>query len=133
VIVVAALIADSVIEANRQVETDGIEIFRDYTPRTKFVPELRGSRNPFRRRLEIRGNLIDGEYDWSSDCSWSGIRGYFVAVPDSGRAASDTGVGDVIAHNVISRADGQRGGAIDIAHAGATGPPRATGPWCRAC
>jgi O-antigen/teichoic acid export membrane protein len=126
VIVVAALFADSVIEANRQVETDGIEIFRDYTPRTKSCPSCGGVAT-LSTALEIRGNLIDGEYDWSSDCSWSGIRGYFVATPTPEEPPPILGFGDVIAHNVISRADGQRGGAIDITHAGATGPP--PGNW----
>jgi hypothetical protein len=122
----AALVADSAIEANSQVETDGIEIFQDYSPHTKSCPSCVGTAI-LTTALEIRGNLIDGEYDWSSDCSWSGIRGYFVATPTAEEPPPLLGFGTVIAHNVISRADGQRGGGIDIAHAGAAGPP--PGNW----
>jgi hypothetical protein len=124
VIFVSGPIADSTIEANRQVETDGIEFFQDYDAHS--CPGCFGAAFVV-TALEIRGNLIDGEYDWSSDCSWSGIRGYFVAGSTPQEAPPILGFGTVIAHNVISHADGQRGGAIDIAHAGTAGPP--PGNW----
>ena len=119
-------VADSTIEANRQVDTDGIEFLQDYGARTRSCPECFG-RASIAMALEIRNNLVDGEYDWSSDCSWSGIRGYFVATPTPEEPPPILGFGTVIAHNVISHADGQRGGAIAIERAGASGPP--PGNW----
>ena len=121
-----APIADSTIEANRQVETDGIEFLQDYSAHTRSCPSCVGTAS-IAMALEIRNNRVEGEYDWSSACSWSGIRGYFVATPTPEEPPPILGFGTVIAHNVISHADGQRGGAIDIAHAGAPGP--APGTW----
>jgi hypothetical protein len=118
--------ADSVIAANRQQDSDGIEFLQNYSARTPSCPGCVGSAS-LATALEIRDNLITGEYDWSSDCSWSGIRGYFVATPTPEAPPPVLGFGAVIAHNTISHADGQRGGAIDIAHAGAPGP--APGRW----
>jgi hypothetical protein len=118
--------ADSTIEANRQVETDGIEFLQDYSAHTRSCPNCVGAA-AIAMALEIRDNRVEGEYDWSSDCSWSGIRGYFVATPTPEEPPPILGFGTVIAHNVISHADGQRGGAISIEHAGAPGP--APGTW----
>jgi hypothetical protein len=121
-----APVADSAIEGNRQVDTDGILFLSDYSAHTPSCPLCLGA-GAFVTALEIRGNRIEGEYDWSSDCSWSGIHGYFVATPTPEEPPPIMGFGTIIAHNVISHADGQRGGAIDIAHAGASGPP--PGNW----
>jgi hypothetical protein len=120
-------VADSAIEGNRQFDTDGIEFLQDYNARTPSCPSCLGSAS-FATALEIRANLVDGEYDWWSDCSWSGIRGYFVATATPEAPPPLLSLGVVIAHNVIFRADGQRGGAIEIAHAGAAGPPPGTWP-----
>lgn len=125
-VIFVAGIADSAIEANRQVETDGIQFFHTYDAHSPSCPACIGAASVV-SALEIRGNLIDGEYDWASDCSWSGIRGYFVAAPTPEEPPPILGFATVIAHNIISHADGQRGGAIDIAHAGAAGPP--PGNW----
>ncbi len=119
--------ADSVIAANRQYDTDGIEFLQSYAARTVSCPKCVGGAS-FSTGLEIRDNLIDGEYDWSSDCSWSGIRGYFLATPTPESPPPILGFGTVIAHNIIARADGPRGGAIEMAHAGPAGPLRGTWP-----
>jgi polysaccharide transporter, PST family len=121
-----APVADSTIEANRQIETDGIEFLQDYSARTRSCPNCVGNAS-IAMALEIRNNEVVGEYDWSSDCSWSGIRGYFVATPTPEEPPPILGFGTIIAHNMISHADGQRGGAISLAHAGAPGP--APGNW----
>ena len=126
VIVFWAPTADSLIAGNRQRDTDGIEFLQAYSARTASCPTCVGTA-ALATALEIRDNLIQGEYDWSSDCSWSGIRGYFTATPTPEAPPPVLGFGTLIAHNTISHADGQRGGAIDIARAGATGPP--PGRW----
>lgn len=119
--------SDSTVEGNQQTDTDGIEYGQGYAARTASCPTCIGSES-FLTGIEIRDNHIDGEYDWSSDCSWSGIRGYFVATPTPEAPPPVLGFGVLIAHNTISHADGQRGGAISIAHAGAAGPPPGTWP-----
>ncbi len=119
-------VADSMIDANRQYDTDGIEFLQGYSAHTASCPRCTGGAS-LSMGLEIRNNLIDGEYDWSSDCSWSGIRGYFLATPTPDAPPPVLGFGTVIAHNTLSRADGQRGGAIEFAHAGSSGPP--PGRW----
>jgi hypothetical protein len=119
--------SDSTVEGNQQTDTDGIEYGQGYAARTPSCPTCIGSES-FLTGIEIRGNRIAGEYDWSSDCSWSGIRGYFVATPTPEAPPPVLGFGVLIANNTISRADGQRGGAISLAHAGASGPPPGTWP-----
>ncbi len=119
--------ADSAIAGNRQYDTDGIVFLQNYGAHTVSCPKCVGGA-ALSMALEIRDNLIDGEYDWSSDCSWSGIRGYFLATPTPESPPPILGFGDVIAHNVIAHADGPRGGAIEIAHAGASGPPPGNSP-----
>ena len=126
VIFMGGPVADSTIEGNRQVETDGIEFIQGYNAHAPSCPSCVGDAYLV-SAFEIRGNVIDGEYDWSSDCSWSGIRSYFVAAPTPEEPPPLLGFAAVIAHNTISHADGQRGGAIEIAHAGAAGPP--PGNW----
>jgi hypothetical protein len=112
--------ADTVIESNRQFDADGIEYLQAYYAPQEACDDCSGS--VFHATaLEIRDNLIDGEYDWDSDCSWSGVRGYYYATPTPYAPPTIAGFGAVIAHNSISHADGQRGGAIDIASAGPAG------------
>lgn len=121
-----APVADSVIHGNEQTETDGIGFLVGYSARAASCPTCVGSVS-FVASLEILGNVIDGEYDWSSDCSWSGIHGYFVATPTPEAPPPILGSGVVIAHNTISHADGPRGGAIEFAAAGKAGPD--PGDW----
>ena len=122
-------VADSVIQSNRQFDSDGIEYLQGYAAKTASCRDCMGSAS-HATALEIRANLIDGEYDWDSDCSWSGVRGYYWATPTPEAPPPIVGFGTVIAHNSIIHADGQRGGAIDIASAGPVGlvgPP--PGNW----
>jgi hypothetical protein len=120
-------VADSAIAGNVQRDTDGIEYLQGYSAHTPSCPRC-SSYAKFAMALEIRGNRIDGEYDWDSDCSWSGVRAYFVANPTPESPPPVLGFGNVIAHNEISHADGQRGGAIGIVRAGVSGPPPAQWP-----
>ena len=119
-------IADSVVAGNEQRDSDGIEFLQAYNA---HVPSCAACDNDvaFVTALEIRDNRVDGEYDWSSDCSWSGIRGYFVAAPTPESPPPWLGVGIAISGNEITHADGVRGGAIEIARAGQSGPP--PGKW----
>ena len=119
-------IADSVVEANEQHDSDGIEFLQAYNAHVPSCPACDND-VAFVTALEIRGNRVDGEYDWSSGCSWSGIRGYFVAAPTPESPPPWLGVGIVISGNEITHADGVRGGAIEIARAGQSGPP--PGKW----
>ncbi|HEY4339904.1 MAG TPA: hypothetical protein VGM97_08160 [Steroidobacteraceae bacterium] len=111
-------IADSVVSGNEQTQTDGIGFLQAHSAHTAAIVTA----------LEIRHNIIDGEYDWSSDCSWSGIRGYFVATATPQSPPPWLGFGIVISNNEITHADGQRGGAIQLASAGPSGPPPGTWP-----
>jgi hypothetical protein len=119
-------IADSVVQGNEQHDSDGIEFLQAYNARVPSCPACEND-VAFVTALEIRDNRVDGEYDWSSGCSWSGIRGYFVAAPTPESPPPWLGVGIVIADNEITHADGVRGGAIEIARAGQSGP--APGKW----
>lgn len=120
-------IADSVVGGNEQTDTDGVGFLQAYSAHVPSCPNCASSAAVV-TALEIRGNRINGEYDWSSDCSWSGIRGYFVATPTPEAPPPWLGIGIVIANNEVTHADGQRGGAIQIARAGPSGPPPGTWP-----
>jgi hypothetical protein len=103
--------ADSVIAGNRQYDSDGIFVQQNY-----IVPE-----HPctdctmaalFQSSLEIRANLVDGEYDWDNDCSTSGIAlGIAAAAWGDGKPPA-VGFGVSISRNTVRHADGQYGGAI---------------------
>ncbi len=118
--------ADTTIEGNRQWDTDGITFQQAYEAKAASCPSCGGS-TTFSTALEIRGNVIDGEYDWSSDCSRSGILGSFGASPTPESKPPIVGFGPVIAYNVITHADALFGGAIDIASTWYRGPP--PGDW----
>lgn len=119
-------ISDSSIDGNHQMDTDGIEYLQGYSARAASCPACEASA-AFVTALMIRDNVVQGEYAWASDCSWSGIRGYFVATPTPEAPPPVLGTGIQIVGNLIVHADGQRGGAIDVARAGAPGPP--PGDW----
>jgi hypothetical protein len=114
--------ADSVIAGNRQYDSDGIFVQQNY-----IVPE-----HPctdctmailFQSFLEIRGNLVDGEYDWDNDCSASGIALGVAAAPWGDAAPPTVGFGVSISRNTIRHADGQYSGAIAQLGTWHTGPP----------
>ena len=119
-------IADSVVAGNEQRDSDGIEFLQAYNAHVPSCPACDND-VAFVTALEIRNNRVDGEYDWPSGCSWSGIRGYFVAAPTPESPPPWLGVGIAISGNEITHADGVRGGAIEIARAGQSGPP--PGKW----
>ena len=119
--------ADSVIDANHQVDTDGIGFLQSYSARARSCSSCDSSAS-FQTGLEIRDNRIEGEYDWSSDCSKSGIMGNFSASPTPESSPPILGFGVLIDHNDVSHADGFRGGAIDITLTWYAGPPPADWP-----
>jgi hypothetical protein len=118
--------ADSSIEANRQQDANGILFGQHYSVPTASCPEC-GNGAFFQTALEIRGNTVEGEYAWSSDCSASGISGSFGASRAPESPPPTLGFGVAISHNRISAADGQGGGAIDMAMTSYPGPP--PGDW----
>jgi hypothetical protein len=113
--------ADSLVAGNTQYDSDGIFVQENYAAAEHPCADctMMGFFNLF---LEIRDNLIDGEYDWSSDCSRSGI-GLGVASAEWGDAPPPTvGFGVSVAHNTIRHADAQFGGAIAQVGTWAGGP-----------
>lgn len=103
--------ADSVIEGNLQFDSDGILFQQAY-----LVPEHPCAdctmQSFFQSFLDIRSNTIDGEYDWTTDCSSSGIVAGIAAAPWNDSLPPTVGFGVTISHNTIKRADAPHGGAI---------------------
>jgi hypothetical protein len=128
-IVIWASSANVAIEGNQQWDADGILFMQAYDAASQ--PGCRGDctdRLYFQTGLEIRGNRIDGEYDWSSDCSLGGgIRGLYGAGTPPRSSPPVEGIGTSISHNSITRSDGLRGGGINIALHSYAGPP--PGDW----
>lgn len=114
--------ADSVVAGNRQYDTDGILMQNAYVAEDPACPECVAS-TTFQSFVEIRDNLIDGEYDWGSACSISGIMGSYAASPTPASPPPVLGFGVSIADNTIRHADGFKGGAIDFASTWYVGPP----------
>jgi hypothetical protein len=110
-IVLWAQSADSVVEGNRQYDSDGILLQENYVLPEKPCQDC-NMESFFQYFIEIRKNMIDGEYDWDTDCSASGITAGIAAAPWDDPAPPTVGYGVSIAHNVIRRADAARGGAI---------------------
>lgn len=113
--------ADSVIDGNHQADTNGIGFTQGYSVQAPSCPRC-DSHVTVQSALEIRNNIVDGEYDWGSDCSWSGVHGTFGASPTPEAPPPIVSFGVQIVHNVISRSDGLRGGAIDIVPTWFRGP-----------
>ncbi len=120
-IVMWAPSADSVIALNRQRDSNGISFQQTYSSQTESCKSCDNS-SAVQFALEITENVIDGEYDWSSDCSSSGITAAFSAAPTPESAPPTLGFGIAISRNSISHADGLRGGAIDFASTWYRGP-----------
>jgi len=118
--------ADSVVEGNAQHDSSGILFRQAYQATTASCPSCLNV-STFQSALEIRNNRIDGEYDWSSDCSLSGITGDYNASPTPESPPSVLGFGVAISHNTITHADGLGGGAVDFMPSWYTGP--APGHW----
>jgi hypothetical protein len=105
--------SDSVVEGNRQFDTDGILFQQAYGADDPDCSEC-AANTDLQSFLEIRSNLVDGEYDWDSACSLSGIMGSYGAAPTARFTPPPLSVGVSISHNTISRADGLLGGAITV-------------------
>jgi hypothetical protein len=117
----SAQMADSVIEGNRQFGTDGISLRVYYNAQQDSCAVCK-SETGYLDFIEIRNNLIDGEYAWDDDCSSSGIFGWIAAAPTAS-APTTVAYGLSIAHNTIVQADGRRGGAISFVPTWFEGPP----------
>jgi hypothetical protein len=110
------------VEGNRQHDTDGIAFQQLYN-----TPES-GCRDcdrvvSYLDFVEIRDNLIDGEYAWAQGCSSSGIFGSLAAGPTTRSAPPATvSYGLSISHNTINHADGLNGGAISFSPTWYQGP-----------
>jgi len=114
--------ADSVVAGNRQYDTDGILMQNGYVAEEPECRECVAS-NTFQAFAEIRDNLIDGEYQWDSACSISGIMSSYVASDTPSSPPPILGIGLNIGYNTIRQADGFLGGAIDFASTWKKGPP----------
>jgi hypothetical protein len=102
---------DSVIAGNRQFDSDGIHVQEVYV-----VPEHACTdctmQSYFQSFLDIRSNLVDGEYEWSTDCSESGIAIGVGAAPWEKTAPPTVGFGVSVSHNTVRHADAEQGGGI---------------------
>jgi hypothetical protein len=121
VITMYAQTADSVIEGNEQYDTDGIMLHQAYIVAEHACADcaMEGS---FQSSLDIRSNLIDGKYDWASDCSASGIVTDMVAAPWNDPDPPTVGFGVNVAYNAVRHADGPQGGAIAQTNSWYVGP-----------
>ena len=117
-----AQIADSVVAGNRQYDTDGILMQNAYVADDPECKEC-VAQNTFQSFVEIRNNLVHGEYQWDSACSISGIMSSYAAAPTPSSPPPVLGFGLTIAHNTVRQADGFLGGAIDFASTWYKGPP----------
>lgn len=113
--------ADSVVDGNRQYDTDGIIFQQFYSAEDAACHDCRTA-SDYQDFLEIRGNLIDGEYAWDDDCSSSGIFGSLAASPTPRSPPPTVSYGVTIARNTINRADARGGGAITMMTTAAEGP-----------
>jgi hypothetical protein len=113
--------ADSVLAGNHQYDSDGIFVQQNYAAAERSCADcaMMGYFNFF---LEIRDNLVDGEYDWANDCSRSGIGAGVGAAPWGGGPPPTVGFGVSISHNTIRHADEQYGGAIAQVNTWFAGP-----------
>jgi hypothetical protein len=119
-IVMWAQSADSVIAGNRQYDSDGI-----FAQQAYLLPEHPCAdctmQSLFQSFLDIRANLVDGEYDWTIDCSASGITLGAGAAPWG--EPPTVGFGVSISHNIIRHADALHSGAIAQLDSWYAGPP----------
>jgi hypothetical protein len=120
--------ADTVIAGNHQYDSDGIFVQQNYAfVRQNFEAAERPCADCtmmgfFNFFLEIRDNVVDGEYDWTNDCSRSGIGAGVAAAPGGDGPPPTVGFGVSISHNTIRHADEQYGGAIAQVNTWFAGP-----------
>jgi hypothetical protein len=121
---------DSVIDGNLQFDSDGIKFEQGYSA----VDSTCKTCTPWAMSqmfLEIRGNTIHGKYEWKSNCSESGISGWYGASPTPSSPPPVMSYGVSIAHNIIEQADGLRGGGISTMLSWYDGPPQHDQPLVR--
>jgi hypothetical protein len=121
-IVMWAASADSVIAGNSQHDADGILVQQAYIAPERPCKDCTMA-SFFNAFLEIRDNDIDGEYDWASNCSSSGIIAGIAASSAGDPQPPTVGFGVHIAYNRIQHAAAPQGAAIDIVATGEAGPP----------
>lgn len=124
VIAIWAGSSDSVIEGNQQYDTSGIlfNLAYDIQSAQFGTAPVTG----YQTFLDIRNNTVDGEYAWSTSCSYSGIRGWYGSSPDASSGPPIESYGVSIAHNTVTQADDLNGGAIALSASWYGGPPPAT-------
>lgn len=112
--------SDSVVEGNRQFDTDGIVLRAFFSASEPACKDCRTETNTM-NSVEIRNNVIDGEYNWENGCSSSGIRMAIAAAPNTSPPTMSSGVS--IAHNSVSHADADTiGAAIGFFNSWYAGP-----------
>lgn len=121
-IVLWAPMSEAAVADNRQFDTDGIILQQAYSAVDRECPSCR-SYIASQYFADIQYNTIDGEYDWSSNCSHSGIQAGFGASPTPSSPPPVVSYGLSIAHNSIRRADGLKGGGISFPLTWHRGPP----------
>jgi hypothetical protein len=114
--------SDTVVDGNRQYDADGIVFQQEYGADETGCPVC-GAGMSIQSFLEIRNNVILGEYDWSSSCSLSGIMASYAAAPNTKVLPPPLSFGVSISHNWIVHADSLYGGAIAVVPTGSRGPP----------
>jgi len=118
--------ADSVMEGNKQFDTSGLSLGLKYSvPDPQLGTTAAVSLYSF---IDIRNNIVNGEYDWPSACSWGGIQVSDGASPTAGYPPPVEGYGISISHNSVSRADGLHGGAISLSRGWFAGPSPSNWP-----
>jgi len=113
---------DSVIAGNRQHDTDGIVLPVSYNVDAAECRDCIAG-TFFQYFVEVRDNLVDGEYDWASNCSRSGIALGLSAAPVPRAPPPVAGYGISITRNTIRQADGMGSGAISVSNGWYPGPP----------
>lgn len=98
--------ADSAVEGNRQYDTDGITMQQLYRADAPVVMLHTG--------VEIRGNVVDHEYDWNSPCSLAGFKGNIGASPTPASLPPVISHGLSVARNTFTEVDGLRSGALEM-------------------
>ncbi|MEI8361233.1 MAG: hypothetical protein WCG01_03835 [bacterium] len=104
--------ADMAIEGNRQYDSGGIGLNNTYMA---VEAGINSSSAIFSQsNIDIRNNIINGEYNWDSSCSWSGIFVFHGSSPTPSSLPPRLSYGVSISGNRITRADAYSGGAISF-------------------
>ena len=122
--------ADSAMEGNQQYDTSGILLNHLYQlPGLDAQPDALFFRSVIQSSNEVRNNVIDGEYQWTSSSSSSGIQLAYGATHDTAPPPV-LGFGVSVAGNSITQADtaSQQPGVSQSYGALGLGPSWWTGP-----